>query len=180
MVGVALLVAVRAAGADEVTVEAERRGDGIEVRARAVTGAPAPLIWTVLTDYEGLPRFIPGLSRSAVRERQGNRVVIDQAGEARFLIFSFPIEVRLEVTESPPASISSRAVSGNLKRMSGRYDIEPDPGRGGFILVYGGLIEPEFDLPPLVGVAALRGMVEEQFRAMVEEIERRSAAGSTK
>ena len=174
----ALLLAAPALAAEEVTIEAERRGDAIEVSARALVAATAPLVWQVLTDYERLPGFIPGITKSVVRERRGNRVVVEQTGEARFLVFSFPIEVRFEVNESPPDWIESRAVGGNLRRMDGRYDLRPVPGAGNRMeLRYRGDIEPSFELPPLVGVAALRGMVEEQFSAMVAEIERRAAAG---
>jgi ribosome-associated toxin RatA of RatAB toxin-antitoxin module len=134
-------------------------------------------VWEVLTDYAGLPRFIPGIATSVVRLRRGNRVHVDQAGEARFLIFTFPIEIQLEVIETPPQSIASRAIGGNLRRMTGRYDIQPDAAQKTSTLRYQGAIEPNFDLPPLVGVAAMRSMVKEQFTAMVLEIERRAAAG---
>jgi hypothetical protein len=93
-------------------------------------------------------------------------------------VFSFPIEVRLEITEGAPDWVASRAVSGNLRRMSGRYDIQPD-ARGRVLLRYTGVIEPDFELPPLIGTAALRSMVEQQFMAMVAEIERRAAAAVT-
>lgn len=187
---VALLAAAYAApgsAADDVSIEADRRGDSIEIRARALVAAPPALVWQVLTDYERLPGFIPGLARSVIRERQGNRLVLEQAGEARFLVFSFPIEVRYEVIESPPSGISSRAIGGNLRRMNGRYELQPAPaspgtegGRGAVLLRYEGEMEPAFELPPVIGLVAVRSMVEQQFTAMVAEIERRAASGTLK
>lgn len=162
--------------AEDVVVQAERRGEGVEVHARAFVAAPLPVVWQVLTDYERLPRFIPGLAKSAVRQRQGNRLMVEQSGEARFFLFSFPIEVTLEVHESPSEWIASRAVSGNVRRMNGRYDLQVNAARPGVLLIYQGLVEPDFELPPLIGTAALRSTVEEQFGAMVAEIERRAAA----
>lgn len=170
------LVAAQGHAADDVLVQAEREGEMVAVRARASIRAPAPLVWQVLTEYERLPQFVPGIRRSVVRSRQGNRLLVEQSGEARFLIFSFPIEVTLEVLESPPDWITSRGVGGNVRRMTGRYEIHPEPARGWIVLRYFGAIEPDFDLPPLIGVAALRGTIEEQFLAMVAEIERRAAA----
>jgi ribosome-associated toxin RatA of RatAB toxin-antitoxin module len=164
-----------APAAGDLVVEAQRQGDSIEVRAHATLAAPPALVWEVLTDYERLPSFIPGISRSVVRQRQGNRVLVEQSGEARFLFFSFPIDIRLEVTEGPPEWVVSRAVGGNLRRMNGRYDIQPDAAQKSSSLRYQGAIEPDFHLPPLIGVAAMRSMVEEQFTAMVAEIERRAA-----
>jgi carbon monoxide dehydrogenase subunit G len=164
-----------ASGAEDLAIEVERMGERFAVRARATVAVPAELAWQVLTDYENLPRFIPGLTHSAVQLRGAGRALLEQKGEARFLIFSFPIEVRLEVRESPHTSISSRAVGGNLKRMNGRYDLQPDGA--GVRLRYTGELEPDFELPPLIGPFVLRTMVEEQFTAMVAEIERRGALG---
>jgi hypothetical protein len=175
----ALLAAspVAAGAADDLAVAVERKGDVFSVRARATLAAPAAVAWQVLTDYETLPRFIPGISTSVVLARSADRVVLEQRGEARFLVFSFPIEVRYEVRESPPHWVASRAIAGNLRHMSGRYDLNADTGRPGVRLDYSGEMEPDFELPPLVGAFALRNMVEAQFTAMVDEIERRAAPG---
>jgi ribosome-associated toxin RatA of RatAB toxin-antitoxin module len=157
-------------------VQTERRGDGLEVRAQALIETTAQLVWQVISDYERLPEFIPGIHRSTVLERRGERLLLQQSGEARFLFFAVPIEVRLEVHEQPPDRITSRAVGGNLRRMNGRYEIHA-AAPGAVQLRYFGAIEPDFALPPIVGHVALRASVEEQFEAMVREIRRR-AAGS--
>ncbi len=166
------LQAAVASGADDLWVDVDRNGTSFDVHAVATVLAPIATVWQVLTDYDNLARFIPGLSRSAVQARSANRVVVEQKGEARFLVFSYPIEVRLEVLESPTDSIVSRAIEGNLKRMSGRYELRSSGG--GIQLRYTGELEPAFDLPPIVGTLAVRTMVEEQFGAMVAEIERRA------
>jgi carbon monoxide dehydrogenase subunit G len=164
---------VIAAAADDLWVDVDRSGTRFAVQATATVAAPVAVVWEVLTDYDNLASFIPGLSVSAVNRRSGNRLQVEQKGEARFLVFSYPIEVVLEVLESPSNSVSSRAVGGNLKRMSGRYDLKS--ARGGVLLRYTGELEPDFGLPPIIGTLAVRSMVEEQFGAMVAEIERRAA-----
>src|SRR3954463_2734988 len=97
--------------ADDMLVEAARAGDGVEVTARALIAAPQSLIWEVLTRYDDLPRFIPGIARSVVLSRQGNNVTLEQSGEARFLVFSFPINIRLDVSENAQEWVASRAVA---------------------------------------------------------------------
>lgn len=173
---VVAFLATPCAAAEDMSFEVQRFGERIDVRASAVVAAPLRLVWDTLTDYERLPRFIPGLSSSVVASRRGNRLLVDQVGEARFLVFSQPIEVRLEVTQSPPDWVATRAVRGNVRRMTGHYDLAADAARGTVLVRYHGDIEPDFDLPPLVGMAALRATVEAQFTAMIEEIERRAAA----
>lgn len=170
---VSLLVPATASAGDEVVVDMHRQGEALQVRARAVLDAPMPLVWNVLTDYERMPRFIPGIAKSVVRQRQGNHLLVEHTGQARFLFFSFPIDVTLEVDESPMQWVTSRAVGGNFRRMLGRYDVSEDAH--GVLLRYNGLIEPDFDLPPLIGSAALRHSVREEFEAMVAEIGRRAA-----
>jgi carbon monoxide dehydrogenase subunit G len=158
--------------ADDLAVQVERKGRSFAVQAGATVAAPLSLVWEVLTDYDNLARFIPGIAESVVQQRATNRLLLEQRGEARFLVFSYPIQVRLEVLESPRERIVSRAVAGNLKRMSGRYDLQAE--NGGIRLRYTGELEPDFKLPPIIGTLAVRNMVEEQFAAMVAEIERRS------
>jgi carbon monoxide dehydrogenase subunit G len=162
-----------AAGADDLSVDVDRNGRTFAVQAAATVTAPAAVVWEVLTDYDNLARFIPGLSVSSVNRRSGNRVQLEQKGEARFFVFSYPIEVVLEVVESPSNSIRSSAVGGNLRRMNGRYDLKNT--RGGILLRYTGELEPDFGLPPIIGTLAVRTMVEQQFGAMVTEIERRAS-----
>lgn len=163
-----------AGAAEDLSVDVERSQASFRVSATATLAAPAPVAWEVLTDYAGLPRFIPGLASSTVHLRAGSRVLVEQRGEARFFIFSYPIDVRLEIMESPYDWITSRGVGGTLRRMNGRYDLQASGGRT--VLRYSGELEPDFSLPPLIGTLAVRTMVEEQFAAMVAEIERRAAA----
>lgn len=172
---VSALAPATASADGDIVVETRRQGDAVELHAHALLAAPMPLVWEVLTDYERMPRFIPGIEKSVIRQRQGNHLLVEHTGDARFLFFSFPIDVTLEVDESPPKWVASRAVAGNVRRMTGRYDLSEEAG--GVLLRYSGVIEPDFDLPPLIGVAALRGTVREEFTAMVAEIERRARGG---
>jgi ribosome-associated toxin RatA of RatAB toxin-antitoxin module len=168
-----LLVATQARPAEELSVEAVRRGDALEITCRAELEAPVAIVWETLTDYDHLAEFIPGMLRSRVLERRGSSVVVEQSGEARFLFFSIPIEVTLATSEQPPLSIEASMLKGNLKRLQGTYRIEP---RGGarVLLSWTGTIEA-LSLPPLIGEMLMRGSVEDQFRGMVREIERREA-----
>ncbi len=170
-----LLGAASVHAAEDLTVEATRKGPYVEVRARATIDAPLSVIWTTLTDYERLPEFVSSMKRSRVTSRNGSTAIIEQAGEARFLMFTFPIDVTLEAIEYPPSSIRVRALSGTLRHLEGGYDVEPHPESAKFILRWTGTIAPDFSLPPLFGEVVMRMSVEEQFTAMVGEIERREA-----
>jgi ribosome-associated toxin RatA of RatAB toxin-antitoxin module len=163
------------AAADNIIVHAVRQGAAVAVEARALLAAPLPVIWATLTDYDRFSNFIPGMYASRVIERRGASTVVQQFGEAGLLLFRLPIDVVVESREIPPHAIEIRVLSGNLRRLDGRYQIEPDAQASGqFVLRWSGVIEPQDSLPPLVGVAILRANIGEQFRGMVREIERRA------
>lgn len=171
---VALCVALAPAEApatEDITVEARRRDDALEVVCRATLEAPPALIWQTLTDYGRLAQFIPGMRSSRVLSQTGAVTVIEQSGEARFLFVSYPLEVTLASTERPPHAIEARLLKGNLKRLEGVYLITPRAG-GGALLTWTGVVEAE-SMPPLIGELLMRSSIEDQFRGMVTEIRRR-------
>ncbi|MBS0336287.1 MAG: SRPBCC family protein [Proteobacteria bacterium] len=170
-----VLSAAAAQAAEDLSVEANRKGPYVEVRARATIDAPLSVIWTTLTDYERLPEFVPGLKKSRVTSRNGPVAIVEQSGEARFLMFTFPIDVTLEAVEKPPSSLRVRVLSGTLRYLEGGYSVEPDPHSARFILHWIGTIAPDVSLPPLFGEVVMRMSIEDQFTGMVGEIDRREA-----
>jgi carbon monoxide dehydrogenase subunit G len=162
-----------ARAAEEVSVESSRREDALEVLCRATLEAPLDLVWQTLTDYEHLAEFIPGMRKSRVVSQTGGVSIVEQTGEARFLFVSYPIEVTIASTERPPYLLEANLVKGNMKRLEGAYRIEPQAG-GRLLLTWAGVVEAE-SMPPLIGELLMRSNIEDQFRGMVREIERREA-----
>lgn len=165
------LVLAAPAQAAEVTVHATRSGDALDVVAVAEFDGDIARTWQVLTDYGRIAEFVPNLQVSRVLSRGRNSAVVEQKGEARVLFFSYPINVRLAVTEHPHERVESRAIAGNFREMRNAYTLEQRQGR--VSLRYIGHLVPDFFVPPLIGTLALRLNVEGTFRALVEEIERR-------
>jgi len=165
------LLAGAHARAAEVHVRAAREGDALLIEASADFEGTIAQTWQVLTDYDNLAGFIPNMSVSRVTGRSGDGLTLEQKGQARLLFWSFPIEVRLAVTEVRHSKIVSRAVAGNLKEMSGTYTLESREGR--VHVRYSGRMVPDFYVPPVIGTWVLRNNVEASFRALVDEIVRR-------
>ena len=151
-------------------MQVTRDGEVFQVDASADIEGNVARTWRVLTDYGRFAEFIPDLRSSRVVSRDGQQVVVEQKGEARVLFFSFPIDVRLAITEYPNERLVSRAVAGNFREMRGAYSLEA--GQGRILLRYAGRMVPDFFVPPLIGTLALRQNVEASFRALVAEIER--------
>lgn len=159
--------------ARDISIETTRQGDYIVIDASVDLQTDVRIVWQVLSDYDRLAQFIPDLKSSRVVERNAEGPVVEQTGEYSFLFFSQPIEVRLQVVESPPYRIVSRAIAGSFREMTGSYDLSPISG--GVRLRYAGRMQPKFDVPPFFGMVAARAASEKQFRGMVDEILRRSA-----
>ena len=146
------------------------------VEARGRVHADIRLAWDVLTAYDRYADFIPELKSSRIVSRVGTTVIVEQKGEVGFFLFHFPMEVVFSVTEQAPSAVTSHAISGTFREMSGAYELIEDGDC--LLLTYRGRLIPSFHLPPLVGVPALRAEVERQFTALVGEIRRRAALGS--
>lgn len=171
---VLLLAWTAAAGAaDGVSVETTRRGAAVEVRAYARVEALQATVWDTVTDYDRLAQFVPGMRSSRVVAHRNGDLVVEQHGESRFLVFTYPLDVTLLARARPPGAVDVRLLSGNLKRLDGSYRLEP-AGAGWVALRWTGLIEPDA-LPPLLGELLMRAAIEAQFTGMVREIERRAA-----
>ncbi len=186
-----------------IQVSVERDGDRFVVAARAELQADARIAWDTLTDYEKLPEFVPGVSRSRVLKREpraggGERLVVEYLGRLKLWFFSLPTQVWLDVQHQPftevlaqsaavipgavrPAPGQDDAYAPSLKSFRGRYDLAVVGGKAGLPrlgLSYSAQFELAEPMPPVLGAlfgeAAVRQAVREQFAAMVAEIERRS------
>ena len=168
-----VLAAADAAGADQVSVEAHREGEAVIVEARASLHVDLAMAWEVLTGYDRYAQFIPDLTSSRVLSRSGSDVVVEQKGQVGFLVFHFPMEVTMRVSERPRTGISSRAIAGTFREMTGSYALEQ--AGDDLQLTYSGRIVPRFGLLSLIGTAAVRAAVEKQFGALVREMQTRAA-----
>jgi len=158
-----------------IEVQTARDGEFIVIQASVEIQEDPSVIWEVLTDYDHLAEFIPDMKISRVIARTADGVVVEQKGEMSFLFFTQSIEAQLAVIETPPRRISSRAISGSFKELVGNYDLNPTPD-GGVRLHYIGRMIPDFIMPPLFGMLAVRSAAEKRFSALVQEIAKRGKA----
>jgi len=69
-----LLAVLPAAGETaQISVQTARHGDSFEVEATAEIEAGVAQAWKVLTDYDRLAEFIPGVHESRVLSREGSK-----------------------------------------------------------------------------------------------------------
>ena len=81
----------------DVSVHQEKGVYAVNARFE-VPQSPAAVI-AVLTDYGDIPRFMPDVTRSIVRERSEGGAVVEQEAVSRVSVFSKRVHLVLEVTE---------------------------------------------------------------------------------
>ena len=156
-----------------ITINAERDGDSIDIRASAVLNADAATAWQVLTDYGRYPDFVPDLRLSRVVARHGATVTVEQSGDAELWLFRMPLDITFEINEHPPYRLQSRAVAGSLRALSSSYVLTP--AAEAVRLDYVGRAAPGYALFGRIEQAVIEHNVARQFQALANEIERQSA-----
>jgi len=179
-----------AAAAAQPQISVRREADAYVVQAEAELAADRRTAWLTVSDYERLPQFVPGIRSVRVLARVASggteRLLVEQSGEFRWLWFTQPVQVWLDVTHEAPERVLARSVlpSGisaersTLRDFEGSYVLSEIAGSR-TRLVYRARLEPAQPLPPLLGTVILRQAIGEQFRALVDEIERRAARQRT-
>lgn len=75
-----------------------------------VPQAPGAVL-AVLTDYEGIPRIAPDITRSVVLSRQDGRTLVEQQAVSKVLFFSKTVHLVLDIRETT-SSVSFRDTCG--------------------------------------------------------------------
>jgi carbon monoxide dehydrogenase subunit G len=96
-----------------VSVDVENgAGSTYVVDAAFDVNVPASLAWEVLTDYEGIGRFVSSIRQSTIKRREAGRVLLEQHGVGRAWIVSLPMHVVLDVREQDQRMLVFRDVCG--------------------------------------------------------------------
>ncbi|CAH8294244.1 unnamed protein product [Eruca vesicaria subsp. sativa] len=121
-------------GEDGVLISVEKL-DKSSRRIRSKIGMEASLdaVWSVLTDYEKLSEFIPGLVVSELVEKEGNRVRLFQMGQqnlalglkfnAKAVLDCFEKELEI-LPHGRRREIDFKMVEGDFQLFEGKWSIE--------------------------------------------------------
>lgn len=160
-----------ALGLDKEQVAVDYRAGSYFGSLELVVAVPPAAALAVLTDFDHMAEFMPGLNSSRILARDGNVYRVAQQGRAQFgpVGFSYESERRIEIVDS--TRILARALSGSAKRMASEMLLHPVAG--GTRLEYRVEIVPASWLPGVVGSAFFRHELAEQFTALEREMLRR-------
>ena len=127
---VALLANVASAAASDVTVKVEHKDEVYGVRGRFETTVPVKVAWEVLTDYEGIPRFVNSMKRSQVVGRDSAGLRLRQTATVGVFPARKTSHILLEVREQAPHRIQFHDVSRqDFHQYEGAWELAADSAR---------------------------------------------------
>lgn len=176
------LPAQPAAPALELTVRHTDGPDGSKayrIAANGTVAATQALAWRILTDYDRLADYVPDLKSARVLARDGDKVIVEQVGAARFLFFSRDIRLVVLVHEQPPNKIDVSLIEGDMKVYRCSWELVPLES-GGTRVLYRAAIEPAFYVPQAIGTNLVRQDIARMMKAVLKRIERPNSGGAEK
>ena len=158
----------------EVTVQVVRQENAFQVEANLLVAVDKRIVWEVLTDYNNLASFVPGIRSSRIVSAPGEPLLVEQKGESGFLWFRVPIEVVARVEEVPFRAVRFQSVGGNLTNKRADWALQQHDHT--MRVSYRANITPGFSLPPLIGTAIVGRDVRIMLESVAREMLRRSGA----
>ncbi len=154
---------------DEVKVDYR---DGLYIASLNLkTPASPAIVLAVLTDFDHMAQFMPGVLSSRIVARHGNVYEVAQRGKVTFGPFAMSFESLRRIEVIDDKRILSRSLSGSAKRMHSEMRLRPQDG--GTLIDYHIEIEPDSWIPSSLGSNFLQHELAEQFTALGREMLRR-------
>ena len=176
VVAVLSFIAAPVAGADNpIDVDVERGADkAYTVDAAFDVNVPASILWQVLTDYEGIGRFVSSIRASTIKQRQPGRVLVEQHGVGRAWIISLPMHVVLDVREHDERVLAFRDVCGkSFSVYEGSWELSAI--EGGTRVTYRLKADPNGRQPAMLAKSAIKGSVRKLLDEVRQEMIARAA-----
>ena len=178
LVVLAILIAAATSGTpagatdgSEATVVTVTEARGVyTVNARFQVPQRPPAVRAVLTDYERIPRFMPGVRSSVVRERGRARMVVEQEGVSRFMMFSKRVHLVLDITETADTLSFRDRCGRSFSRYEGSWRYAASDG--GTEIVYQLAAQPSFDVPEFI----LKRLLKRDSGQMIDALRKEIAA----
>ena len=176
MVVLSILCAQTLGANTPISVDVDRGNDKAYVVGAAFdVNVPAPIAWEVLTDYEGIGRFVSSIRHSTIKGREPGRVLLEQHGVGRAWIISLPMHVVLDVREHDQRLLAFRDVCGkSFSTYEGAWELSTVAG--GTRVTYRLKADPTGRQPAMLAKSAIGGSVKRLLEEVREEMIARGRA----
>jgi ribosome-associated toxin RatA of RatAB toxin-antitoxin module len=162
-----------ATSADQAVVRVSEREGVYRIAAEFCVPQSSPVVLSVLSDYEAIPRFMPDVKSSRIIQRSEGRIVVEQEASARLMLFSKRIQMVLEVDEAP-GIIRFRDRSGkSFRQYEGAWRVTDR--ESGAAINYEVTARPAFDVPEFILTRLMKRDATRMIENLREEFAVRAA-----
>ena len=161
---------------DRPAVTIGRDGTCYTVAAQFSVPQPVTTVLEVLSDYEGIPRFMPDIKKSIVHERTQTRTVVEQEAISRVMLFSKRLYLMLEVHRDHDTLRFSDISRRSFRRYEGAWHVKRHDGQT--VIVYRLTADPSFSVPAFLIRRLLERDAHETIDRLRGEISRRGSRGA--
>jgi ribosome-associated toxin RatA of RatAB toxin-antitoxin module len=153
-------------------IDGAEGGKVYQISSSGTVATTPAAVWRILTDYNNLADYLPNLRSARVVSRNGDTIIVEQLGTARFLFFSRDIRVVVQVHERAPDRIDIGLIDGDMKVYRASWELIPLAGATGTRIVYNATIGPKFDVPGIVSTSTVRKDIAKMMAAVFLRLER--------
>jgi Polyketide cyclase / dehydrase and lipid transport len=143
------------------------------VSARFVADQPATVVLSVLTDYGEIPRFLPDVRTSVVRERGAGWAVVEQEAGSGLMMFSKRVHLVLDIQEQADAVLFRDRCGRSFARYEGAWRLSQQGAQT--VIKYELTAQPRFDVPGWMLKRVVRRDSAEMIGRLQREIAGRGA-----
>jgi carbon monoxide dehydrogenase subunit G len=133
----------------------------------AIAAAPAAVL-SVLSDYDHIAAFMPGVKRSEVRERQAGHAVVEQEAVSGLLMFSKRVHLVLDIQEEPESLAFHDVCGASFSTYTGSWQVLPS--KEGSTVVYKLAAAPTFDVPGFMLTRLLKRDSSDMIASLQKEV----------
>lgn len=153
-------------------VTVRETGGVYSVSARFRVPQPPAIAVAVLTDYENIPRFLPDVTSSVVRERSDSHAIVEQEAVSRLMMFSKKVHLMLEITEDGNTIRFRDGCGRSFEQYEGAWRVTAS-GAGSEI-TYELTAKPDFEVPEFILKRLLKRDSTRTIERLTAEIASRS------
>ena len=154
----------------DLKVSVQKLGDAFQVNASFLVPATECQTYTMLTDYESAAK-IPGIKKSVVISRDGNKVQVERDVKERILFFPINLHSVVEYEETPTNLLTFHQISGDVEYYRGTWKIKPE--EGGARLLYQSEFALDTLIPSFVAQYFIRNNIRSRFESMAANFSRK-------
>ena len=151
-------------------VRVQEQAGVYSVAAQFSVPQPSAAALEVLKNYEQIPRFMPGVVTSIVRDRSAGRAVVEQEAVSRMMMFSKRVYLLLEVSEEGNTLRFRDSAGRSFALYEGAWKLSQLDGHT--VILYELRAKPRFDVPAFL----LKRLLTRDARTMIDRLREEIAA----